>query len=86
MAKSNLPSVDGESVPQPKQTAKAKPADLESSGYIPRTIDVRLDAKQATKFKAMMRQFEDEGAQLSNGQFVNNRRRAVQYMIEQFNG
>ena len=96
--KMTLPSVDGPS-PQPptNQFAETKkqveqkimeshgvPAEI--MGYVPRQIDVRMSRSQAEKFKAIQRELEDAGATLKDGSPVNNRRRAVLWMIENYIG
>ena len=88
MAKSNLPSVDKSSADwsQPESpiesVQKAVEIAIDSVGYVPRQIDVRMSRSQAEKFKAIQRKLEDAGATLKDGSPVNNRRRAVLWMIE----
>ena len=89
MAKSNLPSVDdykGATVPKPTELPPPPPSGKQSEGYVPRQIDVRMSRSQAEKFKAIQRELEDAGATLKDGSPVNNRRRAVLWMIENYIG
>ena len=90
MAKNSLPSVDAKSS-QPIGVAAADSVqqpdgshlvEVQSEGYIPRNVDVRMARSQAAEFRDILRDLEDEGAKLNNGNPVNNRRRAVLYMIE----
>ena len=58
------------------------PAQAETTGYVSRHIDVKMNRDQASKFKSLMRKLEDEGKQLKDGTPVNNKRRAVLWLIE----
>jgi hypothetical protein len=85
MAKSNLPSVDdykGPTVPKPTGLPKPLPKVDASEGYLPRSIDVKMNRNQAAKFREIARSLEDDGATLKDGTPVNNRRRVVLWMIE----
>jgi hypothetical protein len=54
----------------------------EQLGYVSRHIDVKMNRDQASKFKSIMRKLEDENKQLKDGTPVNNKRRAVLWLIE----
>lgn len=54
----------------------------EPTGYVSRHIDVKMNRDQASKFKSLMRKLEDENKQLKDGTPVNNKRRAVLWLIE----
>jgi hypothetical protein len=91
--KISLPSVDGVKALDPpaiteetKQMAKkvGEAIAAEIMGYVPRNVDVRMSRSQAEKFKAIQRELEDAGATLKDGSPVNNRRRAVLWMIENY--
>lgn len=91
MAKSSLPSVDGpvvalrqmdEAYLKIKQTEAVETVPTE--GYTSKSVDVKMNARQASKFKGILRHLEDSGLKLKDGAFVNNKRRAVLYMIENF--
>ncbi len=89
MAKNSLPSVDdhkGATVPKPLELPPPPPSGEQFEGYVPRQIDVRMSRSQAEKFKAIQRELEDAGATLKDGSPVNNRRRAVLWMIENYIG
>lgn len=89
MAKQSLPSVDdGPAVKQPQQQ-RAEPVVATntppvSEGYAGRGIDVKMNYGQAIRFKAILRMLEDRSETLGDGSPVNNRRRAVLWMIENF--
>lgn len=95
MAKSSLPSVDSVTITESvvvtdgKRSVEEKTVTVISSdaeGYAPRLVDVRMNETQAVKFKALQRKLEDEGAKLADGSFVNNRRRAMLWLVENHNG
>jgi hypothetical protein len=97
MPKNNLPSVDNaksaadsirQDVELKEQITKSTIAieAAASQGYVPQQIDVRMSRSQAEKFKAIQRELEDAGATLKDGSPVNNRRRAVLWMIENYIG
>lgn len=53
-------------------------------GYIPRDVYARgLTSKQSTNLKRLMRGLEDRGAKLENGAPVNDRTKAVKWLLEQ---
>ena len=54
----------------------------ETTGYVSRHIDVKMSREQAVKFKSLLRKLEDENKQLKDGTPVNNKRRAVLWLIE----
>lgn len=95
MAKSkiDLPSADDMASQQPptKEYQETQQAvtdaivgDGNPSGFLPRAIDVKMNRAQAAKFKALMRELEDQGATLADGTPVNNRRRVVLWLIENY--
>lgn len=93
MAKQSLPSFDDEKPERPKTShhtssvnGVANTETVITEGYIGRAVDVKMDHLQAVKFKAIARALEDRQAMLKNGSPVNNRRRAVLWMIENYNG
>jgi hypothetical protein len=94
MAKSNLPSVDNhngptvhrsigtaisDSVPQADGTHLVK---VETEGYIPRNVDVRMTRAQARILRDKLRALQDAGAKTADGRFVDNRAQAVRWIIE----
>ena len=92
MAKSNLPSVDAKSS-QPIGIATADSVqqpdgshlvEVQSEGYAARMVDVRMTGSQPHKFKQILRHLEDSAERLADGSYVNNNRRAVLWLIENF--
>ena len=86
MAKGQLPRIDEAPVKQeqPQQQETRQEPDVETPGYVPRAVDVKMNREQAIRFKGIARMLEDSGASLANGAPVTNRRRAVLWMIENF--
>lgn len=69
---------------QPQEVLVAVPVLDVGDGYIPRDVYARgLTSKQATNLKRLMRGLEDSGAKLENGSFVNDRTKAVKWLLEQ---
>lgn len=68
--------------PEGKQSDQAKPVSCE--GYLARAVDVKMKREQAIKFKRIQRSLEDSEATLDDGTPVNNKRRAVLWLIENF--
>lgn len=55
---------------------------INGTGYVSRNIDVKMNREQAVKFKSILRKLEDENKRLKDGTPVNNKRRAVLWLIE----
>jgi len=87
MAKGSLPRIDDapakQEQPQHQEETQQQP-DVETPGYVPRAVDVKMNRDQAIRFKGIARMLEDAGAELANGTPVTNRRRVVLWMIENF--
>ncbi len=88
MAKSNLPSVDDKQTDPIEAIAKgmglvSEPVkSVETEGYIPRNVDVRMTRAQARILRDKLRKLQDAGATTADGKFVNNRAQAVRWILE----
>jgi hypothetical protein len=88
MAKSSLPSVDDNGGKKPEQLQPGmmvtlKPGEtIQTEGYIPRNVDVRMTRAQARILRDKLRALQDEGATTADGKFVNNRAQAVRWILE----
>jgi len=91
MAKSSLPSVDDHEVPRmakavempsPPPNGYENVVDVDSQGYIPRNVDVRMTRAQARILRDKLRALQDAGAKTADGRFVDNRAQAVRWIIE----
>ena len=93
MAKQNLPSVEGgdeprrtqmkpgqEIVSQPGTIITAVPA---SEGYIPRSVDAKLNRDQGIALKLKLRELEDSGAKTMDGKHVTKKNHVVRWLLEQ---
>lgn len=84
-SKTDLPSVDGkENAPPTTKDMPQLTSGQEIEGYLPRHVDVRMNRTQAAKFRKLQRQLEDNGECLIDGTQVNNRRRVVLWLIENY--
>jgi hypothetical protein len=91
MAKDELPSLQNRRQQEPREQQKPVPtqaavavATEEPEGYLPRGVNVLMNRHQAGKFKSIARSLEDRGVSLQDGTPVNNRRRVVLWMIENY--
>jgi hypothetical protein len=85
MAKSSLPSVDGNATAGPQQKQSDVPeigSPYPTEGYIPRNVDVRMSRAQARILRDKLRALQDAGAKTADGRFVDNRAQAVRWIIE----
>ena len=88
MAKNELPSVDGNSANPPERLKPGVVVTLEpgitieTEGYIPRNVDVRMTRAQARILRDKLRALQDAGAKTADGRFVDNRAQAVRWIIE----
>jgi hypothetical protein len=89
MANNSLPSVDDVKVVTDAKVegnvikvSSSTLGEIASEGYLPRSIDVKMNRNQAARFREIARSLEDDGATLKDGTPVNNRRRVVLWMIE----
>ena len=88
MAKSNLPSVDDNGGKKPDRLhpgmmVTTEPGEsIQTEGYIPRNVDVRMSRAQARILRDKLRALQDAGAKTADGRFVDNRAQAVRWIIE----
>lgn len=88
MAKSSLPGVNeykDNAVSKPMELPNQPPSNFQADCHVSKVVDVRMTGTQAIKFKSILRHLEDSGAKLSDGSFVNNKRRAALWLIENYN-
>jgi hypothetical protein len=57
---------------------------VENEGYASRNIDVKMNREQAFAFRSIQRMLEDRDMHLKDGSPVNNKRRTVLWLIENF--
>ena len=83
MAKGNLPRIDEAPVKQEQPTLQpvAQPV-IDSSGYVPRRVDVKLPMKHRAILHKKLRQLQDEGATLEDGTEVSDKTKAVLWILE----
>jgi len=81
-ARNDLPSTESRGDVEVSQMKITKPQ--EHVGYVSRKVDVKMTHDQATKFRSILRQLEDSDKQLKDGSPVNNKRRAVLWLIENY--
>jgi hypothetical protein len=84
MAKNSLPSVDNAKALQEigESYREQKQQEVETDGYIPRNVDVRMTRAQARILRDKLRKLQDDGATTADGKFVNNRAQAVRWILE----
>lgn len=83
MAKGNLPRIDDGQPKQEQPTLQpvAQPV-VDSPGYVPRRVDVKLPIKHRTILHKKLRQLQDEGATLEDGTEVSDKTKAVLWILE----
>ena len=85
MAKSGLPSVDGNATAGMQQKQHDVPevgSPYPTEGYIPRMVQVRMTRAQALILRDKLRALQDSGAKTADGRFVENRTQAVRWILE----